>query len=77
MVCYISKYIYLAVSTERIIKVKNYIYIILASIVLYFRYTSEINELFGFLIKQDSLTAAAAYNVMICGLTKHLRVYQF
>lgn len=76
MVCYIPRYAYLAVSTERIIKIKNYTYIILASIALYFRYTSEINELFEFLIKQDSLTAAAAYNVMICGLAKHFRVYQ-
>ncbi|CAD1468903.1 unnamed protein product, partial [Heterotrigona itama] len=37
------------------------------------KYTSEINELFEFLIKQDSSIAAAAYNVMICGLTKHFR----
>ncbi|KAK1125637.1 hypothetical protein K0M31_005198 [Melipona bicolor] len=37
------------------------------------QYTSEINELFEFLIKQDSSIAAAAYNVMICGLTKYSR----
>ncbi|CAK9824805.1 Protein PTCD3 homolog, mitochondrial [Anthophora retusa] len=30
----------------------------------------EINELYQFLIKQDSLTAAAAYSTLICGLAK-------
>ncbi|XP_043600348.1 protein PTCD3 homolog, mitochondrial isoform X2 [Bombus pyrosoma] len=38
------------------------------------QYVSEINELFEFLKTQDSSTAAAAYNTMICGLAKHSRV---
>ncbi|XP_017796576.1 PREDICTED: protein PTCD3 homolog, mitochondrial [Habropoda laboriosa] len=34
------------------------------------KYSAEIDELYEFLLKQDSLTAAAAYNAMICGLVK-------
>lgn len=56
-------------------KIENHTYILLFSIVSYFRYMSEINELFEFLKMQDSSTAAVAYNTMICGLAKHSRVY--
>ncbi|XP_033343654.1 protein PTCD3 homolog, mitochondrial [Bombus vosnesenskii] len=38
------------------------------------QYKPEINELFEFLKTQDSSTAAAAYNAMICGLAKHSRI---
>ncbi|XP_068978689.1 small ribosomal subunit protein mS39 isoform X2 [Bombus flavifrons] len=38
------------------------------------QYVTEINELFEFLKTQDSSTAAAAYNIMICGLTRHSRI---
>ncbi|XP_071865828.1 small ribosomal subunit protein mS39 [Bombus fervidus] len=38
------------------------------------QYMSEINELFEFLKTQDSSTAAAAYNTIICGLAKHSRI---
>lgn len=38
------------------------------------QYMSEINELFEFLKTQDSSTAAAAYNTMICGLAKYSRI---
>lgn len=56
-------------------KIENHTYILLFLIVSYFRYKPEINELFEFLKTQDSSTAAAAYNAMICGLAKHSRVY--
>ncbi|XP_031367472.1 protein PTCD3 homolog, mitochondrial [Apis dorsata] len=38
------------------------------------QYKLEINELYNFLITQDDLTAAAAHNIMICGLTKYSRL---
>lgn len=37
---------------------------------IFWQYSKEINELYQFLIMQDSLTAAAAYSTMICGLAK-------
>lgn len=43
---------------------KNYIW----------KYELEINELFNFLKNQDDPTAAAAYNIMLCGLIKYLKV---
>lgn len=38
------------------------------------QYENEIKELFNFLKTQDNSTAAAAYNIMICGLTKYFKV---
>ncbi|CAK9794674.1 Protein PTCD3 homolog, mitochondrial [Anthophora plagiata] len=41
---------------------------------IFWQYNKEIDELYQFLIKQDSLTAAAAYSTMICGLAKCSRM---
>ncbi|CAK9807450.1 Protein PTCD3 homolog, mitochondrial [Anthophora quadrimaculata] len=41
---------------------------------IFWQHSKEINELYQFLIKQDSLTAAAAYSTMICGLVKCSRI---
>lgn len=75
MVYFIQKKLCLAVSVKK--KNRELILdLILFSIISRFRYENEIKELFNFLKTQDNSTAAAAYNIMICGLTKYFKVNQ-